>query len=131
MIDEPQMPVAHIPELMNETGTRDERPLSGGGPRHGIVTKLDEHRPSDRKSEDSSKAAIESCIRTGQVMKALFPDGLQLTGDAQFAVFRLFDRLVGDVAHFAQSGMTQSSALRDISLHAMLLQSVIASRDEE
>jgi hypothetical protein len=133
MIDEPQMPVAHIPELMSEPGTAasDDRPLSGGWARNGTVTKLDEHRPPERKAEDGSKAAIESCVRTGQVMKALFPEGLRLQDDSDFAVYRLFDRLVGDVVHFAQSGMTQSPALRDISLHAMLLQNVIATRHGE
>jgi hypothetical protein len=61
-------------------------------------------------------------------MKALFPDGLQLRTEEEFATFRLFDRLIGDVAHFAHTGMARASLLRDISLHAMLLETLLSSR---
>jgi hypothetical protein len=45
-------------------------------------------------------------------MKALFPDGIQLKNEEEFAVFRLFDRLVGYVANFARTGMKRSASLR-------------------
>lgn len=83
---------------------------------------------SDRGVADKSRAAINGCLRTGEVMRALFPEGIQLGNEEEFAAFRLFDRLVGDIAHFAQSGLKKQSTLRDISMHAMLLESVISMR---
>ena len=82
----------------------------------------------DRGAADKSRAAINGCMRTGEVMRALFPEGIQLGNEEEFAAFRLFDRLVGDITHFAQSGLKNQSTLRDISMHAMLLESVISMR---
>src|SRR5262245_14777151 len=55
------------------------------------VKKLTEFRPGDKKLEMNRRAAIDSCMRTGAVMMALFPDGIQLKNEEEFAVFRLFD----------------------------------------
>ena len=123
-----QMPVATMLEVVKGVEEDIEQLHFRGTLRPDTVTKLNDRRSGERKAEDTSKAAIDSCIRTGEVMQALFPDGLQLKDDEEFAVFRLFDRLVGDVAHFARTGMTQPASLRDISLHAMLLESVISSK---
>ncbi len=90
----------------------------------------DAPRSAERESVDKNKAAIDGCLRTGEVMKALFPEGLQLKDEEEFAIFRLFDRLVGDIATFAQTGMTRQASLRDLSLHAMLLEKMIASKDK-
>jgi hypothetical protein len=109
----------------------DEGPASiRSAAQSASVTAINEFRTADRKAEISSQAAIDNCMRTGSVMKALFPEGLRLEDEEEFAIFRLFDRLVGDVAQFARTGMTRSACLRDISLHAMLLENVVASREQ-
>src|SRR5215207_5579845 len=123
-----QMPAASMLEVVRGVEEDIEQLHFRGIVSPDTVTKLNDRRPGERKVGDTSKAAIDSCKRTGEVMAALFPDGLHLETDDEFAIFRLFDRLVGDVAHFARTGMTQPAALRDISLHAMLLESVISSR---
>ena len=87
-----------------------------------------EWQARDRGAAEKSRAAINGCMRTGEVMRALFPEGIQLGSEEEFAAFRLFDRLVGDMAHFAQSGLKNQSTLRDISMHAMLLENVISMR---
>jgi hypothetical protein len=123
MDTEPKMPI------VNTLADSLEAEIGQLATQRENVKKLNEFRPADKKLEVNRKAAIDSCIRTGSVMKALFPDGIQLKNEEEFAVFRLFDRLVGDVANFARTGMKRSASLRDISLHAALLESVIASAD--
>ena len=123
-----QMPVATMLEVVKGLEEDMQELHSRNAGRTDTVTRLSDHRPGDRKTEETSRAAIEGCIRTGEVMKALFPNGLQLQTEEEFATFRLFDRLVGDVVHFADRGMTRAASLRDISLHAMLLETVVANR---
>jgi hypothetical protein len=123
MESEPKMPV------MNMLPDSLDAEIGQLATQREIVKKLDEIRPADKQLEMNRKAAIDSCMRTGSVMKALFPDGMQLKNEEEFAVFRLFDRLVGDVANFARTGMQRSASLRDISLHAALLENVIASAE--
>ncbi len=106
----------------------DARQLGNAG-KPNIVTDSDERSPSESQPGDKNRAAIDRCMRTGEVMRVLFPEGLQLKAEQEFAVFRLFDGLVGNVAQFAQTGMTQQAALRAITSHATLLEEVISSSD--
>jgi len=85
---------------------------------------------NEDRSEIETRAAIDHCRRAAEVMKALFPDGVQLKSDQQFAVFRLFDGLVGHIAQFAQSGMAQRASIRAISLQSSLLDHVISSNEQ-
>jgi hypothetical protein len=84
-------------------------------------------KAAEPQIDDKNSAAIEGCLRTGELMKLLFPQGVQLKNEEEFAAFRLFDRLVGDVAHYAKTGMKGQAALRGISLHAMLLEKMVSS----
>lgn len=127
MDTDPKMPVANMPLVSLETEIGDA--LGRIGTQNENVEKVYKFKQVDRKVETNTKAAIESCKRAGAVMKALFPEGVHLKSEEDFAVFRLFDRLVGDVANFARTGMKRQTSLRDISLHAVLLENVIASEE--
>jgi hypothetical protein len=126
MSREPHLPGALIPDSLKEVpGDQDDGQLPTVENKPVNLTKLEGRRVHETKTEDQSKVAIESCVRTGEVMDALFPEGLTLKNDHEFAVFRLFDRLVGDVANFARTGMTKPASLHDITMHAKLLQDLL------
>jgi hypothetical protein len=132
MSSEPRLPAAHIPESLKvEEVEQDDGQLPPVEIMKPVnVTKLAGRRTSEPRTEDQSKVAIESCVHTGEVMDALFPEGLNLNNDHEFAVFRLFDRLVGDVANFARTGMTRPASLHDITMHAKLLQDLLNQRSQ-
>jgi hypothetical protein len=123
----PKLPVVNMPLVSLETEIGEG--LGRLATQNENMERVNKFRQADRKVETNTKAAIESCLRTGSVMKALFPEGLRLKSEEEFAVFRLFDRLVGDLANFARTGMKRSTSLRDISLHAGLLETVITSEE--
>ncbi len=127
-----RMPVANVSTLPNVTAIEEdfEKLEFSGNPTSEGLPRVDAREAAERQSVNKSKAAIDGCMRTGEVMKALFPDGIHIGSEEQFAAFRLFDRLVGDITHFAQTGLTKKAALRDICTHAMLLESVLGSKDK-
>jgi hypothetical protein len=86
------------------------------------TTEPDRLPDAQLRSTDKDKAAVERCARAGELMKILFPNGVHLTDGNDFAKYRLFDALVGTVAHFAQTGMVQENALSAISRYATLLE---------
>ncbi len=104
---------------------------TGGTPKPTSNAERDEQTPNERLPQDKSKAALDRCMRTAEVMKVLFPEGLHLKDEKDFATFRLFDGLLGSVAQFAQTGMLQEAPLRAISLHAMLLEDVVSSGQKQ
>ncbi len=90
----------------------------------------DELHSADRQSVEKNKAAVDRCIKTGEVMSLLFPGGVHLKDGKDFATYRLFDALVGTVAHFAQTGMVQETALSAISRYATLLEHMIGPSEK-
>ena len=128
-----QMPTNEVPNFLQATPIEEDiKKLQFGAPaKAASVTRFDETKSAERQNDEKRRAAIESCTRTGQVMKVLFPQGLQLKNEDEFAVFRLFDRLVGDIVQFANTGMRRPASLRDLSLQAMLLETVVASREKQ
>jgi hypothetical protein len=92
-------------------------------------TQHDERHHATRLSGDKDRAAVERCVRVGEVMDLLFPDGIRLTNGREFATYRLLDALVGTLAQFAHSGMAQETALTAISRYATLLEHMVEPRD--
>ena len=100
-----------------------------GGAKPIPGTQHDEGHLAKRQSGDKDRAAVERCVRVGEVMDLLFPDGIRLTNGREFATYRLFDAIVGTLAQFAHSGMVQATALTAISRYATLLEHMIEPRD--
>src|SRR4051794_36326623 len=95
-----RMPTAHLSDAVRAVSdTPKERSRETGN----LPSQPAERQPDSNASKNQTNNAIASCMRTGAVMAALFPDGLQLRSEADFAVFRLVDRLVGSVTHFTQT----------------------------
>lgn len=122
-----RLPAAHVPEGIRAVSDAPKEPLQVTSKLH---TEPDpERQPEAPASKNTTNNAIAGCMRTGAVMAALFPDGLQLRSEDDFAVFRLVDRLVGSVTHFAQTGLVHRTSMRDISTHAALIDEILATRD--
>jgi hypothetical protein len=119
------------PELLKTPASEENAARQfGSTAKLNLEAEPDEQASTERQPTEKNKAVVERCMRTGEIMKVLFPGGVQLKSEHDFATFRLFDGLVGSMAHFAQTGMKHQSSLHAISLQANLLEDVIASSDK-
>ena len=78
-------------------------------------------------SADDEDDPVQGSRRTAEVLRALFPEGLTLKSDDDFAFFHLLSRLVGTVALFAETGMGQPAPLREIAKLTALIEAVLPS----
>jgi hypothetical protein len=123
-----RMPAANVSTLPNATPIEEDfENLQFRGTHTDKGPNSEAPASNQRQLEDKNKAAIEGCIRTGELMKVLFPDGVKLKSEEEFAAFRLFDRLVGEIAHFAKTGMKGPAPLRGITMHATLLERMVSN----
>ncbi len=122
-----RLPISTLPEFLQSNPIEEDiATLQVRGQRDAA----DHEAPaaSERHAEAAGAANVDPSVRTAEVMKALFPNGLQLTSDIDFAAFQLFSRVVADVAQFAQSGMQATAQLRKLAADAALLESTVASK---
>jgi hypothetical protein len=61
-------------------------------------------------------------------MKALFPHGIQIADEEQFATMRLFNAMVASIAQFAHSNMSNPLPIRDVSRQADMLDEIVRRR---
>lgn len=85
------------------------------------------NQPGPQPREDRDDDPVENSQRTAEVLRALFPAGVTLRSDEDFAFFHLFSQLVGTVSHFAEVGMRQPAPLREIVKLTELLEAVLPS----
>ena len=121
--------VAELQKATDNQENSGEREFQASS-KPSLETNLVNQDSTQGQAGNKNQAAIDLCMRTGEVMKALFPEGYHLRTQQEFATFRLFDRLVGEITHFAQTGMTQRASLPDISLHATLIEGVVSSTNK-
>jgi hypothetical protein len=67
-------------------------------------------------------------VRVGRLMKALFPDGIQIADEEQFATMRLFNAMVASIAQFAKSNMSNPAPMRDVSRQSEMLDEMLRRR---
>ena len=63
--------------------------------------------------------------RIGALMTVLFPDGLRLDGEEDFAAFYLQARIVEHVSRFAQRGMKDRQSIHGVSTYSAILENRI------
>jgi hypothetical protein len=126
----PEMPKAHPLHVVGQSepvaGRKGEPDAPVARPRMAEAN----NDAGSPQSDQKSRSAIEGCLKTGAVMKALFPDGLELKSEGEFAVFRLLDRVVGSLAHFAETGMEHRTSMRDIATYTALIDAVLSTRED-
>jgi hypothetical protein len=101
------------------------------GAKPNPVTEREDQISAELSPGEKDKKVIERCMRTAELMRALFPNGLHLRSQQEFGTYRLFDGLVGSISQFAEAGMTHHGSLRAISLYATLLADLNSSTDNQ
>ena len=66
--------------------------------------------------------------RMGALMTVLFPEGLRLDGEEDFAAFFLHARIVEHLSRFAQRGMNDRQAIHGVSKYSAILENRILRR---
>ena len=128
MSDNPSLPKARGPTIIAaravEEGMEalDFRSNSGQGPAPVPQPPNSERRP------DKAASLVDEQVRVGRVMKALFPDGIQIADEEQFATMRLFNAMVASIAQFSQSNMSNPVPMRDVSRQAEMLDEMLRRR---
>lgn len=80
--------------------------------------------------EERGRVYGESYLRYGEIMEAMFPDGITIKGADQFNRFALFFHCVNKVQRYSQNleaGGHQDSA-HDLCVYAAMLESLTCSQ---
>lgn len=68
--------------------------------------------------------------RVGDVMVALFPNGVQLKSAEDFNTWHLFELMVVKMTRFANSNLTHQDSIHDLAVYAAMVESLI-KKDEQ
>jgi hypothetical protein len=68
----------------------------------------------------------DNAFVVGQVMQALFPNGVSLQGAEDFHVWHLFELIIVKLTRFTQSGLTHTDSIRDLAVYAAMVESILA-----
>jgi hypothetical protein len=137
MSDHPSLPKAQVPPIIAAKAVEEQieklefRRASGQGPTAAPQRPTPPPQPpsaSEPPPEAKHASRLDEQFSIGRVMKALFPDGIQIADEEQFATMRLFNAMVASVAQFAQSNMTSSNHIRDVSRQAEMLDEMVRRR---
>ena len=86
-------------------------------------------RMTDQNSMSQGGAATKQheneYSRMGGLMKAIFPDGIQLSDEEDFASFYLYARVVEHVSRFGLQGMKDHDAIHGAATYSAMLESRI------
>lgn len=108
---------------------------------HSIFSKIDAEEQTDAAQDfrppsarglaypsDAASAAPQhedEYDRIGALMTVLFPEGLRLDGEEDFAAFYLHARIVEHVSRFAEKGMQDRQAIHGVSKYSAMLENRI------
>lgn len=67
----------------------------------------------------------ENFVTMGPVMKALFPNGIELKTQQDFIVFHLLDWLVGKLTRFVNSGLVHIDSIHDLAVYAAMIEMML------
>ena len=129
MSDHPPLPKGQVPTILaakaveQEMETLDFRSTPGRGP-----APVPQPPDTDRRLDARPASRVDEQVNVGRVMKALFPDGIQIVDEEQFATMRLFNAMIASIAQFAQSNMSNPIPMRDVSRQAEMLDEMVRRR---
>jgi hypothetical protein len=64
-------------------------------------------------------------VKVGQIMAALFPNGVTLKNDADFQRWHLFELMIVKVTRFVNGNLEHRDSIRDIAVYAAIIESLI------
>jgi hypothetical protein len=74
---------------------------------------------------ERNKVYGDNYKRVGDVMMALFPQGMSLTSAADFNKWHLFELMIVKLTRFANSGLTHQDSIHDLAVYAAMVESIV------
>lgn len=74
---------------------------------------------------ERNKVYGDNYKRVGDVMSALFPEGVMLVTPEDFNVWHLFELMVVKMTRFANSDLTHEDSIHDLAVYAAMVESLI------
>jgi hypothetical protein len=80
---------------------------------------------------ERNKVYGDNYKRVGDVMKALFPNGVAINTPEQFTVWHLFELMVVKMTRFANTGLSHQDSIHDLAVYAAMVESLITPPEAE
>jgi len=80
---------------------------------------------------ERNKVYGDNYLRVGDVMTALFPNGVTLGSKEQFNVWHLFELMVVKMTRFANSGLSHEDSIHDLAVYAAMVESLIRKDNQQ
>ena len=79
---------------------------------------------------ERNKVYGNNYLNVGNVMNALFPAGVQLSNEEDFALWHLFELIVVKLTRFANSNLTHQDSIHDVGVYAAMIESIVMTKEE-
>lgn len=74
---------------------------------------------------DRNKVYGDNYKRVGDVMMALFPNGVELKTQEAFNIWHLFELMIVKVTRFANTGLSHVDSIHDCAVYAAMVESLL------
>lgn len=96
-----------------------------------------QHSPADILAQmadtfrERNKVYGDNYKRVGEIMKALFPQGVALESVAQFNQWHLFELMIVKLTRFANSGLTHKDSIHDLAVYAAMVEFLTEEKEDD
>lgn len=80
---------------------------------------------------ERNKVYGDNYKRVGDVMVALFPEGVELKTQEDFNTWHLFELMIVKLTRFANSNLTHVDSIHDCAVYAAMVQSLIEKEKKQ
>lgn len=80
---------------------------------------------------ERNKVYGDNYKRVGDVMMALFPNGVTLETAEQFNIWHLFELIVVKITRFANSKLQHEDSIHDLAVYAAMVESLIRKENKQ
>jgi len=80
---------------------------------------------------ERNKVYGDNYKRVGDVMVALFPEGVELKTQEDFNTWHLFELMIVKLTRFANSNLTHVDSIHDCAVYAAMVQSLIEKEQKQ
>lgn len=80
---------------------------------------------------ERNKVYGDNYKRVGDVMMALFPNGVTLETAEQFNIWHLFELIVVKITRFANSKLQHQDSIHDLAVYAAMVESLIRKENKQ
>ena len=80
---------------------------------------------------ERNKVYGDNYKRVGDVMVALFPEGVELKTQEDFNTWHLFELMIVKLTRFANSSLTHVDSIHDCAVYAAMVQSLIEKENKQ